>query len=451
MKLFSLENTMQDSVTVERISKKYDIGKLQMDTNFREVLVRFAKGLFLRNHENKVEIWALKDVSFSMKQGEIVGLIGRNGAGKSTLLKILSRITYPTSGKMNIRGRVGSLLEVGTGFHEELTGRENVYLNGSILGMTKREVKSKLDEIVSFAEVEKFMETPIKHYSSGMRLRLGFSVAAHLDTDVLFVDEVLAVGDAAFQAKCIEKMKELRDSGRTLIVVSHTMETVQNLCPRALWIDNGNLRQDGRTEDVIKSYMGVIRGKWGSDIKITEIFGGKQESGYGLTHALNRKGSGEIQYTGIEFRTPEGQQKEHIFCGDSLKMRLHYQVHKQVSKPKFFVRIRNQFGEKVTTVGTHLSGLEIPILYPGIGYIDLDLEYLNIMPDRYYITLWIDRYSDIPGEKEILYDYIERCAPLNVEYVDYYRSGRGVDKIWGSMFMACKWNFDGMNSEEIVV
>jgi len=440
---------MPDSVIVENISKKYDIGKLQMDTNFREALVRFVKNSFSRSRENKVEIWALKDVSFSVKQGEIVGLIGRNGAGKSTLLKILSRITYPTTGKMNIQGRVGSLLEVGTGFHEELTGRENVYLNGSILGMTKKEVKSKLDEIVSFADVEKFMETPIKHYSSGMRLRLGFSVAAHLDTDVLFVDEVLAVGDAAFQAKCMGKMKELRDSGRTLIVVSHTMETVQNLCPRALWIDQGNLRQDGITEDVIKSYMGVIRGKWGSDVKITELFAGKQQSGYDLTHALNRKGTGEIEFTGIEFRTLDGQQKEHIFSGDSLKLRLHYQVHKPVSKPNFFFRIHNEFGQKVMTSGTYLSGIEIPILYPGTGYIDLDLECLNIMPDRYYITLWINRYSDIPGEKETLYNGLDRCIPLDVEYIDYNNSGKGIDKTWGSVFIPCKWSLSGMNREEI--
>jgi len=442
---------MRESVTVEHISKKYDIGKLQMDTNFREALVRFLKNSFSRSSENKVEIWALKDVSFSVKQGEIVGLIGRNGAGKSTLLKILSRITCPTSGKMNIRGRVGSLLEVGTGFHEELTGRENVYLNGSILGMTKKEVKSKLDEIVSFADVEKFLETPIKHYSSGMRMRLGFSVAAHLDTDVLFVDEVLAVGDAAFQAKCLGKMKELRDSGRTLIVVSHTMETVQNLCPRVLWIDNGKLRQDGCSEDIIKSYMGAIRGKWRTGINMNDIFGGVQESGYDLTQALNRIGTGDIQYIGIEFRTLDGQPKKQIFSGDSLKLRLHYQAHKPVSKPNFFFRIANEFGEKVTTLGTYLSGIEIPILYPGIGYIDLDLECLNIMPDRYYLTLWINRYSDIPGEKETLYNGLDRCAPFHVEYIDYYRSGRGIDKVWGGIFIPCKWNLNGLNSENVVV
>jgi lipopolysaccharide transport system ATP-binding protein len=440
---------MRDTVTVKHISKKYDIGKLQMDTNFREALVRFLKNSLSRNRENKVEIWALKDVSFSVKKGEIVGLIGRNGAGKSTLLKILSRITFPTSGTMKIQGRVGSLLEVGTGFHEELTGRENVYLNGSILGMTKKEVKSKLDEIVAFAEVEKFMETPIKRYSSGMRLRLGFSVAAHLDTDVLFVDEVLSVGDAAFQAKCLEKMKELRNSGRTLIVVSHFMDTVRNLCPRVLWIDNGRLHQDGTAEEIIKGYMEAMRGKWRPDIKITEFFGGEQQSGYDLTQAVNRKGSGEIEYTGIEFRTLDGQPKKHVFCGDSLKVRLHYQVHKSVTKPNFFFRIHNEFGERVVTLSTYLSGIVIPELQPGIGHVDLDLQNLNIMPDRYYLTLWINRYSDIPGEKETLFNGLDRCVPLDVKYVDYYNSGKGTDKVWGSICIPCKWNINVFSKEEI--
>jgi lipopolysaccharide transport system ATP-binding protein len=196
---------MEHSILVENVSKKYDISKLKKETQFREVLVNLFKRAIFRDQKNKEEIWALKNISFSVEKGEIVGIIGRNGAGKSTLLKILSKITYPTSGQIKVQGRVGSLLEVGTGFHEELSGRENIYLNGSILGMKKREVKEKLDEIVSFSEVEKFLDTPIKWYSSGMRLKLGFSVAAHLNTEILFIDEVLSVGDIAFQRKCLDK------------------------------------------------------------------------------------------------------------------------------------------------------------------------------------------------------------------------------------------------------
>src|SRR4029077_19960305 len=194
-------------------------------------------------------------VSFHVDEGEVIGIIGRNGAGKSTLLKILSRITYPTSGAVKVRGRIASLLEVGTGFHDELTGRENFYLNGSILGMKKREVDRHFDAIVDFSGVEQFIDTPIKRYSSGMRLRLGFAVAAHLDPDVLVVDEVLAVGDAGFQKKCIKAMDGLRSSGRTVFFVSHNLAAVENLCSRGIWLDAGSIQMDGAAKEVILSYM----------------------------------------------------------------------------------------------------------------------------------------------------------------------------------------------------
>ena len=194
-------------------------------------------------------------MSLEVEQGEVVGIIGRNGAGKSTLLKVLSRITYPTSGRVEVRGRVGSLLEVGTGFHDELTGRENIYLNGSILGMKKRETDAVLDRIIEFADVTEFLDTPIKRYSSGMRMRLGFAVAAHLSTDVLFVDEVLAVGDVGFQKKCLGAMRELGGGGRTIIFVSHNMAAVENLCKRTIWISDGQVKQDGDTKEVIRAYL----------------------------------------------------------------------------------------------------------------------------------------------------------------------------------------------------
>ncbi len=254
-------------VSVEGLSKQYVIGSAQARyETLRDVLAGFIIspvkriGSLLRggaDHPSRQRetIWALRDVSFGINKGEVVGIIGRNGAGKSTLLKVLSRITEPTSGAGVIRGRVGSLLEVGTGFHPELTGRENIYLNGAILGMKRRELHRKLDEIVSFAEVEKFVDTPVKHYSSGMYLRLAFAVAAHLETEVLIVDEVLAVGDAAFQKKCLSKMEDVGKAGRTVIFVSHNMPAVANLCSRAILMGEGRVELDGPSHSVVSSYL----------------------------------------------------------------------------------------------------------------------------------------------------------------------------------------------------
>jgi lipopolysaccharide transport system ATP-binding protein len=224
----------------------------------RDSFVRWVKS-FLRTGHRKVltedTVWALKDVSFEVKPGEIVGIIGRNGAGKSTLLKVLSRITRPTTGVVEIHGRAGSLLEVGTGFHNELTGRENIFLNGAILGMGKREIDRKFDEIVDFGEVGKFIDTPVKHYSSGMYLRLGFAVAAHLEPDILIVDEVLAVGDARFQKKCLNKMQDVGKEGRTVLFVSHNMQAITRLCPRAILLDDGKILVDGPADKVVSAYL----------------------------------------------------------------------------------------------------------------------------------------------------------------------------------------------------
>jgi lipopolysaccharide transport system ATP-binding protein len=250
-------------IRVENLSKKYIIGhqKQERYTALRDVLANQVKSIgqiFSRNGDKTdpahEEFWALKDVSFEIKQGDRVGIIGRNGAGKSTLLKILSRITEPTSGKISIKGRVASLLEVGTGFHPELTGRENIYLNGAILGMDRIEIKKKFDEIVAFAEVEKFLDTPVKRYSSGMYVRLAFAVAAHLEPEILIVDEVLAVGDAQFQKKCLGKMEDVGKEGRTVIFVSHNMGAIRSLCSIGIYLEKGQVKNSGSMETVIDSY-----------------------------------------------------------------------------------------------------------------------------------------------------------------------------------------------------
>ncbi|MFT5498728.1 MAG: lipopolysaccharide transport system ATP-binding protein, partial [Kiritimatiellia bacterium] len=244
---------MQPAISIRGVSKRYRLGM----TFSRDTLRDQIASMFHRNGEKKSreDFWALSDVSFDVAQGDVVGIIGRNGAGKSTLLKVLSRITDPTGGEVHIRGRVASLLEVGTGFHPELSGRENIFMNGAILGMSKGEIRSKFDEIVAFAEVEKFIDTPVKRYSSGMYVRLAFSIAAHLEPEILLVDEVLAVGDAAFQRRCLGKMEEVAGSGRTILFVSHNMASIRDLCNSCVWLDQGRVRNVGETAQIIQEYL----------------------------------------------------------------------------------------------------------------------------------------------------------------------------------------------------
>ena len=258
---------MSDVITIENVGKKYKLGQVHNDLlsdkigNGLRSLYRSLRGDTLPSSRQAVgktsgsEFWALKDVNLKVHQGEVLGIIGRNGAGKSTLLKILSRITEPTTGRISIEGRVGSLLEVGTGFHPELTGRENIFLNGAILGMSKNDIKSKFDEIVAFAEIDQFLDTPVKRYSSGMYVRLAFSVAAHLEPEILIVDEVLAVGDGAFQKKCLGKMEGVSSSGRTVLFVSHNMTAVKGLCKRAVRLDSGRIVDDGAANKVVPEYL----------------------------------------------------------------------------------------------------------------------------------------------------------------------------------------------------
>jgi lipopolysaccharide transport system ATP-binding protein len=252
-------------IKVNNLSKRYRIGAVEKGKTFREVLMDGISAPFrnlgrlrsltrFKNGDEADVIWALKDVSFEVNEGEVLGIIGRNGAGKTTILKILSRITEPTSGYAEIHGRVSSLLEVGTGFHPELTGRENIFLNGAILGMRKREIEQKFDEIVAFSEIEKFLDTPVKRYSSGMYVRLAFAIAAHLEPEVLLVDEVLAVGDIAFQKKCLEKMEEVAKGGRTVLFISHNMGAIRSLCGSAVWLDNGQIVKKGPVDEVVRDY-----------------------------------------------------------------------------------------------------------------------------------------------------------------------------------------------------
>ncbi len=415
---------MTEAIVIDRLSKRYQIGNLQKDTTLRERIVGFFQDPFGRSRGESASIWALQDVSFSIKAGEVVGIIGRNGAGKSTLLKILSRITYPTSGEVRVQGRVASLLEVGTGFHEELTGRENIYLNGSILGMSKKEVTSRFDEIVEFSGVQQFIDTPIKRYSSGMRLRLGFAVAAHLDPDVLIVDEVLAVGDAGFQKKCLAIMGDLRTGGRTVLFVSHNMAAVENLCSRGIWIDGGRLKEDGPAQTVIASYMNT--------------FASAPQEIHDFSEVQGRHGSGEIRFTGATFLSLDGQPQGITRSGDGIVVRLSYLAESPIPRPSFGFRLYTEMGTLITETSTWHHAIEIPLLPPGPGVVDLRIESLNLMPARYYLSIWLS------GESGKIYDGLEHAVALEVESANIYQAGRTWDSRYGIAFFPQRWILNGV-------
>jgi lipopolysaccharide transport system ATP-binding protein len=406
------------SISVQGLSKQYRLGDNDTDLLY-ERLVNWLKRPFSKNGIRSAQtLWALRDVSLEVDEGEVVGVIGRNGAGKSTLLKVLSRITYPTSGRVDVNGRVAALLEVGTGFHGDLTGRENILLNGSILGMRRREIEAKLDAIVSFAGVEKFLDTPVKRYSSGMFLRLGFAVAAHLEPDVLLVDEVLAVGDAAFQKKCLNAMNELRSGGRTVLFVSHNMAAVENLCSRCVWIDEGCVLQDGTPKDVIEAYMSTNA----DASRLTAD----------LLNVRNRRGNGDVRFTKLEFLGGDGSPLKFLSSGDRVIVRLHYEATKQISRPDFEVGIYTDLGTLVTRFSTWID-YQIPSISSGPGHLDLAIDCFSLLPGRYYLSLWLK----IQGPT--FFDVLEHCLQFEVEASDFYGSGRGIHRYFGIVFLPCRW------------
>ncbi len=320
------------AIRVEHLGKQYKLGWQQTGhSTLRETFVnavnvplRWLKG------ERGAELsrfWALDDVSFDVKHGEVVGIIGRNGAGKSTLLKVLSRITSPTRGRVDIFGRVGSLLEVGTGFHYELSGRENIYLNGAILGMRRVEINRKFDEIVDFSGVEKFLDTAVKHYSSGMYVRLAFAVAAHLEPEILLVDEVLAVGDAAFQRKCLGKISEVAGEGRTILFVSHNLGMVRSLCPRSIMLEKGNIHSDGGTEMVIHDYL--------STTNLVISAGGQR-----LWRESDSPGSEELRLVWIKLLDPEGHAVEVFDVRQSIRIEVGYKVSREIRGLRWIIQIK---------------------------------------------------------------------------------------------------------------
>ncbi len=400
------------AIQAERLSKHYRIvDSGYVHNTLRDHIVYGVRSLFQRNGGNKKAssiIWALQDVSVEVKRGEVVGLIGRNGAGKSTLLKILSRITEPTSGQATIYGRMGSLLEVGTGFHWELTGRENVYLSGAILGMTKRETDRKFDEIVSFAEIEKFIDTPVKRYSSGMYMRLAFAVAAHLETEILLVDEVLAVGDAAFQKKCLGQMEEAATKqGRTVVLVSHNMAVIENRCQRVIWLADGRIADDGPPQKVIAGYLASLSGL--SSVSIAE--------------RTDRGGLGQIRAVALELLDSHGNPVNYPRSGQELVFRLHYRCDGDKLYRNCVVSVGVRQNESLYF---HLSTDLVDnrqLDLRGSGYVDLVVPELPLSASEYDLSAYIQA----SGEAQ---DWLMRAAHISVVDGDFYGTGRNCRPGW---------------------
>ena len=407
-----MKNTV---ISVEHLTKQYDLGVIGTGTLSRDLERWWARtrgkpdpyaiiGRDQKPSGKNESILALDDVSFTVQQGEALGIIGRNGAGKSTLLKILSRVTAPTSGVVKVRGRIGSLLEVGTGFHPELTGRENVYLNGAILGMRKAEVSRKFDEIVAFSGVERFIDTPVKRYSSGMYVRLAFAVAAHLDPEILIVDEVLAVGDAEFQKKCLGKMSDVAGEGRTVLFVSHNMTSIQKLCTKSLLLDGGAISSVGETEEVISDY---IQGN-------ESLF-----SSTSLENMTERRGNQILKFTRVEILDVNHRPIKKAITGRDVIFRFHYQA----LTPGYYSDVCVSFVVKdgdyslinLNTIDSGYSELEVFTK----GFIECHWPNLNLTSRIYNCSL----YCAIKG---VVADWIELAFKLDVENGDFYKSGKNI-------------------------
>jgi lipopolysaccharide transport system ATP-binding protein len=414
-------------IEVDNLCKRYRLGQFNARTMREEVerLVSRFRNRGAHRGDNlsseSSEFWALKDVSFSVQPGEVIGIIGRNGAGKSTLLKILSRVTEPTSGVAYIRGRTASLLEVGTGFHTELTGRENIFLNGAILGMTRAEIRGKFDEIVDFSGVEQFIDTPVKRYSSGMYVRLAFAVAAHLEPEILIVDEVLAVGDMVFQKKCLGRMHSVAREGRTVIFVSHNMASIEELCDRAVVMKAGRLEQDGPARTVISHYLHDAPGR------TTFEFDG----------LADREGSGHAVITSANLLSADGATSlSSLAFYQPFRVRIHYTANQPLEAPKFGLAILSQRGERLVLNENTEAGVKIDRIQ-GHGYVDCLIRNPNLLPGEYYLELWI---VEIPNE--LFADHLHMVASFRVD-PNPKRSRASSAALAlpnrGSVFFDCEW------------
>ena len=414
---------MSDTVIkVEKVSKMYQLGSIGSGTLYHTIwhYLNKLKGSKLDKRKDN-EFWALKDLNFEVNRGEVIGIIGKNGAGKSTLLKVLSRITEPTSGKITVRGRIASLLEVGTGFHPELSGRENIFLNGSILGMNRKEVKSKFSEIVEFSGIGQFIDTPVKRYSSGMYVRLAFAVAAHLEPEILVVDEVLSVGDAEFQRKCLGKMNDVSKSGRTILFVSHNMAAVRNLCSKGIVLNNGEISFIGNINNAIGSYLSGLKKDVSEIVDMSRIDEMRTE-GFQITDIIVENLNDEIR----DYNT--------FRVGDGLSIKIKYKASKKFIGPSIVLRCYDSFDVEVFRLANMpISGYQIGDL-KNEGIIECKIYELPVTDGLISFDVGFVR------ERIEWYFNCERVINIEIEPHDVYNSGFTLNRSRGTMWVKHDWH-----------
>ena len=424
---------MSAVICAEHLSKQYRLGRIDRRMLYQELQSWWAR---VRGHDDPnaplfqshahVEngtCWALQDVSFDIHEGEVVGIIGGNGAGKSTLLKILSEITPPSSGRALLQGRVASLLEVGTGFHPELTGRENVFLNGAIMGMTKRDVQQRFDEIAAFSGVEDFLDTPVKRYSSGMRVRLGFAVAAHLEPEILIIDEVLAVGDAAFQQKCLGKLGDVAREGRTVLFVSHNLSSVENLCRRGIVLKDGRLVFDGRQTEAIAHYLDTLGAP-----------------GIALRERTDRTGSGELRVTAVEMRDSDGRSTRTFFAGQDVDIHLHFENPqlRQFQGLSAQILVKTQLNVPVFTHGSRLNTLDLSKL-PASGSLVCHVPRLPLPVSTFRLSFIVTAQA---GAADRTIDTMDNAFEFDIAGGDFFGIGKIPKVSQGVCLVPAQWRLE---------
>jgi len=399
----------QTAIEVQEVWKDFKLFH-ERNPTLKETLLRGRRAAY-------ESFWALRDISFTIKKGETVGIIGENGSGKSTLLKLLARILRPDKGKIVVNGKLSALLELGAGFHPDLTGRENIFLNGSILGLSRKEINNKLNEIIAFSELEKFIDNPVRNYSSGMYVRLGFAVAINVQPDILLIDEILAVGDESFQRKCLDKLFELKEQGKTIVIVSHALDSVRQICDRALWLEEGVLKKDGEAPAVVDAYLDRVNKEE------------QQKAGLDSTSASgSRWGSGEIKITKVSLLNAAGLPQEQFKTGDKLVVALQYEAKQKIKKPVFGVAVYSREGLHINGTNTKFYRQVVDEV-SGSGKVFYEIEKLPLLKGNYVLSVAVYDYSCLHA-----YDHHERCYPFKVV------SGEVND--YGCFYIAAKWRYE---------